>query len=160
MADTKISDMTAASTLASSVIPIVQGGANKKAADTLFLKSGVTNTLTANTAIQGNYSQNFTSQSGNIYGQVLITQGVVNVYSQNVDDENEYSRVLVNGQVFRVEAYTSPTAYSKVRADGNQLILEIAGAGARLTITGLPTSASGLTSGMVWNDSGTLKIVT
>jgi hypothetical protein len=31
--------------------------------------------------------------------------------------------------------------------------------GGRIRLVGLPTSSSGLTSGMVWNDSGTLKIV-
>lgn len=37
MADTKISEMTAATNLTSASIPIVQGGANKKAASTLFV---------------------------------------------------------------------------------------------------------------------------
>lgn len=32
--------------------------------------------------------------------------------------------------------------------------------GATLTITDLPTSATGLPVGTIWNDSGTLKVVT
>jgi len=56
MASTKISAMTAATDLASSVIPIVQGGVNKKAADTLFIKNGAVNTLTAATQINSNFS--------------------------------------------------------------------------------------------------------
>jgi hypothetical protein len=31
--------------------------------------------------------------------------------------------------------------------------------GSKLSIVGLPTSSSGLSSGDIWNDSGTLKIV-
>lgn len=40
MADTKISDMTAASDLTGAVVPIVQGGVNKQAASTLFTSGG------------------------------------------------------------------------------------------------------------------------
>jgi hypothetical protein len=42
MADTKISDLTAATDLSGAVVPIVQGGANKRAAASLFHVAGGT----------------------------------------------------------------------------------------------------------------------
>lgn len=60
MASTKISDMTAATDVVGAVVPIVQGGVNKKADASLFAGSGSywaltgTSTITGATTIDGN----------------------------------------------------------------------------------------------------------
>jgi hypothetical protein len=147
MADTKISEMTAATTLASSVVPIVQGGANKKAADTLFLKNGVTNTASATTTIKDD------------------TNGT---YSLNIGIEDQgFDIIEMYAKTFSLNSYYSGSHSSRITMDvsginltttDSYILLQLQGT-TKLMITGLPTSASGLTSGMVWNDGGTLKIV-
>jgi hypothetical protein len=46
----------------------------------------------------------------------------------------------------------------RISPSGNVLIGTSSAGGSKLRIDGLPTSSSGLSSGDVWNDGGTLKI--
>jgi len=53
---------------------------------------------------------------------------------------------------------TSDTERARITSGGNVLIGTSTSGGSKLRIVGLPTSSAGLSSGDVWNDSGTLKI--
>jgi hypothetical protein len=53
---------------------------------------------------------------------------------------------------------TNQTARMTITSSGNVLIGTSTSGASKLRIVGLPTSAAGLSSGDVWNDSGTLKI--
>jgi hypothetical protein len=53
---------------------------------------------------------------------------------------------------------TTNTERMRIDASGNLLIGTSASGASKLRISGLPTSSSGLSTGDVWNDGGTLKI--
>ena len=53
---------------------------------------------------------------------------------------------------------TSNTERARITSGGNFLIGTTTNGNSKLKINGLPTSSSGLASGDVWNDGGTLKI--
>jgi hypothetical protein len=53
---------------------------------------------------------------------------------------------------------TNNTERMRITSGGNVLINTTTSGASKLRIVGLPTSAAGLSSGDVWNDSGTLKI--
>jgi hypothetical protein len=57
---------------------------------------------------------------------------------------------------FRFE--TNDTERMRITSGGNLLIGTSTNGASKLRISGLPTSSSGLSSGDIWNDSGTLKI--
>jgi hypothetical protein len=68
MASTKISAMSAATNLTGAVVPIVQEGANKKASESLFLKTSGAHTLgAAVTAAYNGHSFQFTGATANSY---------------------------------------------------------------------------------------------
>lgn len=83
---------------------------------------------------------------------------------------NEFAVSGVNNSGFEINAEGTGTvaelalSVAGTRAvtidDSQNVGIGTATPGSRLSIVGLPTSAAGLSAGDVWNDSGTLKIVT
>jgi hypothetical protein len=61
-------------------------------------------------------------------------------------------------QVSDVNNYASNFALL-LNPNGGNVGIGTTSPGSKLSIVGLPTSSSGLSSGDIWNDSGTLKIV-
>jgi hypothetical protein len=68
------------------------------------------------------------------------------------------SNTRVGANNFGIYDYTNAAARLVINQSGNVYIGKTSGV-SRFGISGLPTSASGLASGDIWNDSGTLKIV-
>jgi hypothetical protein len=57
-----------------------------------------------------------------------------------------------------LQFYTETTERMRITSGGNVLIGTSTNGASKLRISGLPTSSAGLSSGDIWNDSGTLKI--
>jgi len=112
MASQKISDMTAATSLAASVIPIVQGGANKKADINLFAASRVQSVTSAGT-VTANAS---TDDSVHITAQAEAltlanptgTAGEDQMLIYRIKD-NGTARAISYGSEFRAMGTTLPT---------------------------------------------------
>lgn len=75
--------------------------------------------------------------------------------------------ILANGRGFSIAVeggYTdSTTTAFRILDESGSVVVRIMGDGSvtapNLNISSIPTSASGLSAGDVWSDSGTLKIV-
>jgi hypothetical protein len=112
MASQKISDMTAATSLASSVIPIVQGGDNKKADISLFSASRV-QTVTSAGTVTANAS---TDDSVHILAQAEPltianpggTAGEDQMLVYRIED-NATPQTIAYGSEFRAMGVTLPT---------------------------------------------------
>lgn len=91
---------------------------------------------------------NFTEGNGN-----ELMAGVYGVYtSYNTSTGGALAFITNNGS-------SSFTEKMRITSGGNVLIGTATDGASKLRIVGLPTSASGLSSGDIWNDGGTLKIV-
>jgi hypothetical protein len=91
MASTKISDMTAATNLTDAVIPIVQGGVNKKAASTLFREPY--KVYTAILAQTGTGAPTATVLRNTFDGAITFTRVDVGVYTV-VSDDSEFTSAV------------------------------------------------------------------
>jgi hypothetical protein len=69
-----------------------------------------------------------------------------------------YSMNIFNGGAYNLNLGTSNVTRLTITSSGNVLIGTTTSGSSKLRIVGLPTSSSGLSSGDVWNDGGTLKI--
>jgi hypothetical protein len=96
-----------------------------------FVKIGETNTITANQVIE---------VTDNTNAALRVTQ-------------------LGTGNALLVEDSSNPDSTPFVVTASGNVGINTATPGSKLSIVGLPTSASGLSTGDIWNDSGTLKIV-
>lgn len=178
MATKKHSDFEAAENLTSAEVIILQGGENKKAPIALFTSAygdsttasnGLTET-SENIKLGGSLTENTTilttdkifrvrGVNGTLISDYYQSSSLISLYTQSVSDEEEYSQISTNGQIAKLTSYGTGGSYSQIELSGDDINITLSGSSPRLKITGLPTSASGLTTGMVWNDSGTLKIV-
>jgi hypothetical protein len=171
---TKISEMTAATDLTGAVVPVVQGGVNKKADASLFSDLSSGGTITASSdlyidvitnadeiVISSNnialYSWDYAdsqifpgsdmsiNSNGAGLSHYIDGQGAENILA--ITDTFTISSTGSNGVEIQTGAALSPFLRFKIDSDGN------------ITLPTLPTSSSGLTAGMLWNDNGTVKIV-
>lgn len=174
MSTIKHSQFTGAENLTNAKVVIVQSGSNKIAPIELFQQAatasnGITKTgddfklggsLTGKTTIStGEYRFIINGVSGNLRSQIYHQSGLISLYTQSVSDEEEYSLIVTNGQTIRLTSHGTGADQSIIELAGKVITISLSGSGAKLNITGLPTSASGLATGDIWNDSGTLKIV-
>jgi len=112
MASQKISDMTAATSLASSVIPIVQGGNNKKADISLFAASrvqSVTSAATVTAVATTDDSVHITAQAEALtLANPTGTAGEDQMLVYRIKD-NGTARAISYGSEFRAMGVTLPT---------------------------------------------------
>lgn len=157
MADKKISELTTLTTTATGdLIPLVDVDASE----------------TKHVTRANLFGQDLTdSDSPSFAG--LTVNGTTRIASAN--STNAYSflalggadatakaniRSSTNGDIqFWNAASGSTTEKMRINSSGNVLIGTPTTGASILRVVGLPTSSAGLSSGDVWNDSGTLKIV-
>jgi len=183
---TKISEMTAATDLTNAVIPIVQGGVNKKADADLF---GGGSEVTA--------SNGLTKTDGDIKLGGQLTEATTLIQSEDIEGAS-FSIYLTDSGATDRGTYTSFSAsqitltanklsdfsntvdfYIKAGLDGgiladikegsftvrtsldNEALLDriIIDKNGNISMPNLPTDPTGLTAGMLYNDNGTVKIV-
>jgi hypothetical protein len=85
-------------------------------------------------------------------GNVLIGTTINDVYRLDVNGPfRAGNSTVLNMDVFGIQAITA-------NSSSPGLTVTQSGAGPCLRLTGLPTSAAGLSAGDIWNDSGTLKV--
>jgi hypothetical protein len=95
----------------------------------------------------------------------LMVQDSANTYVSHFSGLNQTNGIAIgtnSSNVAVIQGYTrtfSATNNIAMQVDGGNVLIGTSTSGSsKLRIVGLPTSSAGLSSGDVWNDSGTLKI--
>jgi len=101
----------------------------------------------------------------------LAKTGIAGMRIEDLDAAGGYTDLEQNGSAFFIDAHDEDgtpgivvfrTASSETMriTDSGNVGIGTSSPGSKLSVVGLPTSSSGLSAGDIWNDSGTLKIVT
>ena len=111
-----------------------------------------------------NYLSNTSTGTAATYQRILNTGGDL-ILGLNNSAGNAlatgglaYATLMYNNTATALQFGTNAAINMTIVSGGN-VGIGTTSPGSKLSIVGLPTSSSGLTSGDIWNDSGTLKIV-
>jgi len=156
MASTKISAMTAATDLTGAVVPIVQGGVNKKADVNLFVQQGYNEDVEIIT-VSGDLQTYYQASAD----EGTITHGIEAIYQ--TQEPSVYNRSFVRLETSAIDSSVTILSSGSIKlikeTDPDQFEIIVIDSDGNILMPNLPTSSSGLTTGMLWNDNGTLKIV-
>jgi hypothetical protein len=133
-----------------------------------FTGTGGTDLMTLTNG--GNLGIGTTSPSRNLTVKQSVNS-YLGGFSVERNDNNNYLGIFNDGSIWNIAAsylsggsyqpigfFTSDVERMRITSGGN-VGIGTTTPGSKLSIVGLPTSSSGLSSGDIWNDSGTLKIV-
>jgi hypothetical protein len=154
----KISAMAAATDLTGAVVPVVQGGVNKKADGSLFVLNGANDSaveiLTQTENLQTYYAA--------YQDEGVSIHSIDTTYQTQAPNIYNTSSVYLEASSTASSATIQSTGSIKIRnlpPEGGSTDIIVIDENGNILMPNLPTSASGLTAGMLWNDNGTLKIV-
>ena len=123
--------------------------------DMLFATNNTTRLTIASTGA-ATFSGNLNVTVPNTPEVFLTHSNTSRTFLMAVDGSNAFFRAnSTNNILFQVAGGTNVMALTSAGNVG----IGTTSPGSKLSIVGLPTSSSGLSSGDIWNDSGTLKIV-
>jgi hypothetical protein len=144
----------------------IKGGTSGSAASIQFADTGGT----IATFYNSNFGIGTTSPSRNLTVKQSVNS-YLGGFSVERNDNNNYLGIFNDGSIWNIAAsylsggsyqpigfFTSDVERMRITSGGN-VGIGTTTPGSKLSIVGLPTSSSGLSSGDIWNDSGTLKIV-
>jgi hypothetical protein len=182
---TKISDMTPATDLTGAVVPIVQGGVNKKADADLF--GGGSNYEDGSFIVRTGepeqerltINENGDAVINTQYTQIISGDNTFNTSNSEIylDAINAIFLLQKNGgsntdEFSKIEIILEPSNIFKITVQGGLFLINTAPANGtpeetrfkidengNITLPTLPTDPTGLSEGMLYNDNGTIKIV-
>jgi urease beta subunit len=120
----------------------------------------ILHTLKSGTAISGVGDEVFIGQrsASTSNASITIVSSGESIIRLTNSANIELGKILYDTVSNFMRFDTNSTERLRITSGGNVLIGTTTNGASKLRISGLPTSSSGLSSGDIWNDSGTLKI--